>query len=249
MTSVAPTAPQDQAVCPNHPMKTAVGTCERCGRYVCADCRGTEDLCPECLRQRLDALPSSAARAKVAAGFFVLTVVTEAMALLIGLWAITSPGESGLRQGIEVVNGFMALAAAFGTIITYLRWLHLTVRQMNALGVDVGATPGWAVGYWFVPFANLVKPYHTVRNIVSGLGGERLVASLGIGWWWAAWLIAGALENIEGRIMLREGLFAPTSPEVYAIGIGTSLLNIAGALLCLRIILAVQRHMAARRGE
>jgi hypothetical protein len=246
MTSVPAVAPQDQAVCPNHPTKAAVGTCERCGRYVCAECQGSEKLCPECRRQRLASLPPSAPRAKVAARFFELTLVSEALALLINLWVIASPEENALRAGIEGIVALGALAIFIGTVVTYLRWLHLTVRQVNALGVDVGVTPGWAVGYWFVPFANLVRPYRTVRNIVSELGGESLVASLGVGWWWATWIIGNGLENVEGRLILQDGLEGPTPFAAYAVGIGSASVSVISALLCLRIIRTVQERMAAR---
>jgi hypothetical protein len=247
MTSVPAVAPQDQAVCPNHPTKTAVGTCERCGRYVCAECKGAEKLCPECIRQRLDSLPSATGRAKLAVQFFWFTVATEVVALLINLWVVGSPEENSLRLGLEGIHGLATLAAFLGTVITFLRWLHLTVRQLNALGVDVGETPGWAVGYWFIPFANLVKPYRVVRSIVSALGGDELVATLGVGWWWAAWIIGNMLENAEGRMMLEAGLDSPTPTAAYAVGIGAAVLSIAGALLCLRIIREVQERMDARR--
>jgi hypothetical protein len=52
----------------------------------------------------------------------------------------------------------------------FLMWLHRVVRQMNAWGREVGATPAWAVGCWSVPFVNLVKPFHVMRSIVEELG-------------------------------------------------------------------------------
>jgi hypothetical protein len=186
-------------------------------------------------------------RAKLAVQFFWFTLVTEVWALFINLWVVASPEESSLRVGFEGLHGLATLAAFLGTVITYLRWLHLMVRQLNALGVDVEVTPGWAVGYWFVPFANLVKPYRTVKNIVSALGGPELVSSLGVGWWWATWIIGNMLENLEGRMMLEQGLSAPTPTVAYAVGIGSATFSIVGALLCLRIIRAVQERMDERR--
>ncbi|HLL01687.1 MAG TPA: DUF4328 domain-containing protein [Myxococcaceae bacterium] len=247
MTSVPAMAPREQAVCPTHPAKAAVGTCERCGRYVCAQCQGTEQLCPDCIRQRLESLPSSEARAKSALGFFKLTVFVDACALLINLWVVGAPEENTVRLSLEGVHGLVALVALVGTIVTFLRWQHLVVRHVNALGINVDATPGWAVGWWFIPFANLVKPYRIMRATVSGLGGDSLVDSLSLGWWWAAWVIGNMLENAEGRMVMRSGLDNPTPTAAYAVGIGSAVFSIAGALLCMRIIRGVQEQLEARR--
>ena len=67
-------------------------------------------------------------------------------------------------------------------------------------------TPGWAVGWHFVPFASLVKPFHAVVEIwkvsanpndpESVLWPETLLRS-----WWALWLIANIGANISFRMV------------------------------------------------
>src|SRR5690349_16122694 len=39
------------------------------------------------------------------------------------------------------------------TLIPFLIWVHQTYRNLSALGAqDLTYSPGWAVGYFFIPF-------------------------------------------------------------------------------------------------
>lgn len=56
--------------------------------------------------------------------------------------------------------GIYVLAA-----IAVLMWLHRVVRNNQSFGErDLHFSPGLAVGVWFIPFANFVRPYHAVRE-------------------------------------------------------------------------------------
>ena len=56
--------------------------------------------------------------------------------------------------------GVFVLAA-----VTFLMWLYRAVANNHALGAyELRFTPGWAVGWWFVPFANLVRPLQIIAE-------------------------------------------------------------------------------------
>ena len=65
-------------------------------------------------------------------------------------------------------------------------------------------SPGWAVGWYFVPFANLVKPYQGMKeawmasHFRDNWHGEPTPALLV--WWWGLWLVTNILANISFRI-------------------------------------------------
>lgn len=49
--------------------------------------------------------------------------------------------------------------------IAVLVWLHRVVRNNQSLGERyLRFSPGFAIGCWFIPFANLVLPYQAVRE-------------------------------------------------------------------------------------
>src|SRR5205085_6640413 len=99
----------------------------------------------------------------------------------------------GWVSGTVAVDGLAFVA----TIVIWCIWQHHA--QANAVVLSGGGlrfTPGWAVGWWFMPVANLWKPFQTVRELwkASHGGGWRTIATWSLlGWWWATWL-AGLLN-------------------------------------------------------
>src|SRR5687768_18560933 len=55
---------------------------------------------------------------------------------------------------------YLAFTAVFVvSIITVALWIHRAHANLTEVGHDsLEFTPGWAVGWYFIPFANLVKP-------------------------------------------------------------------------------------------
>src|SRR5207247_3641963 len=71
----------------------------------------------------------------------------------------------------------LALAA-----IAFLRWLHRAHRNVVELGAtDLRCGPGWAVGIWFVPIANLWRPKQVIDEVWRAIDPE-LAADVGNGW-------------------------------------------------------------------
>jgi hypothetical protein len=93
----------------------------------------------------------------------------------------------GLRMVSYIVSG-----------IVFLTWFYRVYCNLPSLGTAATEyTPGWAVGWWFVPFASLVVPFQVSREIWKGshpanLGVRSktdLVGSPLVGFWWTFWLI------------------------------------------------------------
>lgn len=61
------------------------------------------------------------------------------------------------------------LALQVAASITFLVWVFRSDALARALGSDrMGHTPGWSVGWFFVPFASLIKPYFVLKEIYFG---------------------------------------------------------------------------------
>ncbi len=102
--------------------------------------------------------------------------------------AALRPGEAAAFDEFTLTLGRLELAGSILTGIAWFVWLHRAVANARSLGVQTEATPGWSVGWWFIPFANLVKPYRILRSLCDGLvsGSSTIVA-----YWWGCYLIAG----------------------------------------------------------
>jgi Domain of unknown function (DUF4328) len=101
------------------------------------------------------------------------------------------------------------------TVTVWLLWQYRAERNARALSPSdqFSFTPGWAVGWWFIPIASLWMPFQAVRELWKASGGapdwQELPTWSAIGWWWASW-IAGwliayiALTNIGQAEALEE---------------------------------------------
>ena len=62
--------------------------------------------------------------------------------------------------------GPIASLLALSTGIVWLVWQHRGHSDLWARGVQrLRYSPGWAVGWWFVPFASFFMPYKTTREL------------------------------------------------------------------------------------
>ena len=105
----------------------------------------------------------------------------------------------------------MAAVAITGLIvllvtgIVWVVWQYRSQANLHAARLrELGYTPGWVVGWWLIPFANLVKPFQTVRELwkaSSGADAWWLSPTWPlIGWWWAAWIAALVLGRVATAV-------------------------------------------------
>ncbi|HEY4162524.1 MAG TPA: DUF4328 domain-containing protein [Dongiaceae bacterium] len=96
--------------------------------------------------------------------------------------------------------GFAQIGWFILTGIIFLTWVYHANRNARALGAtDMQCTPGWAVGWYFVPFVNLWKPYQAMREIwqasVSAGDWKSVPSSSLLGWWWALYIGSAMLNR------------------------------------------------------
>ncbi len=76
-------------------------------------------------------------------------------------------------QRVKTVT-IVGLAFVLVTGMVWLVWQHRSQANLHAVPVrELEYTPGWAVGWWLIPFANLVKPFQTVRELWKASGGDQ----------------------------------------------------------------------------
>ena len=135
-------------------------------------------------------------------GLFVLAVLGVFASGLM----IISPDTNFELSGGETMNaglflvGIVALLQ-FGlrilSVVFFLVWLYRVFSNLSAIGGrNLEYSPGWAVGWWFVPFANLVQPYQVVKELYresqkAALGESAVPTTETIGLWWGILLGSG----------------------------------------------------------
>lgn len=109
-----------------------------------------------------------------------------------------SPADRDTVNGIPpAFVGFDTLLL-LGTAVAWLLWQYRSHENLRALGVsDLRYSPGWAVGWWFIPLASVVMPFQTMRELWqasephAGATDWKMVSLTPLlGLWWAAWLLS-----------------------------------------------------------
>ena len=75
-------------------------------------------------------------------------------------------GTSALLAIVLFLSSLSYLVVYLGGIFFFFMWLVRANKNARALGArDMEFTPGWMVGWFFVPLANLFKPYEAVEEL------------------------------------------------------------------------------------
>ena len=93
-------------------------------------------------------------------------------------------------------------------------------------------TPGWSVGWYFIPIANLWKPYQAVKEIWIVSHKNTPADHAVVGWWWALLLISNLLFRIAFQLDIHADTASSymTSTMAYIISDGFDLILNAVAL-------------------
>jgi hypothetical protein len=148
--------------------------------------------------------------------------------------------------GVGVTGLYLVCAVVFAM------FLHRANRNARALGAEyMKFTPGWTVGWFFVPFANLFKPYQAAKEIweASRPDGGLPVTSSVLVLWWGSWLAS----NVTGQLNFRVGMAAETlsqlsnSTRISILDSVISLVSIAFAYLMVTRLYALQQQRSDQR--
>jgi hypothetical protein len=209
---------------------------------------------------------SASGRAKTAIALLGLLLAGTIIGLittlntLVFLRRIERGGQASTAEAERL--DMWSLAVAVPTIIVqvlliviYLMWVyraHLDLKLFTREPLNF--TPGWAVGWWFIPFANLVQPCRVMGEIwrrsdarhgaTWGTGGAPLLLVT----WWIAFLVEGVL----GRIVLRMSVSAEKLPELIRAAqfeIAAGIWDLVAIPLAIAVVVAIMRAQQRRRAE
>lgn len=126
--------------------------------------------------------------------------------LTIGAYQAGSAGQDDLLR-VDTVAGIVAIPTVIinlATIILVARWIYRANKNAHALSNSMVMTPAWNVGFFFIPFANLWKPFEGIREAwkasASPLDPEAVALPGWIHLWWASWILTNILGNNSFRL-------------------------------------------------
>ena len=154
----------------------------------------------------------------------------------------------------RVLLSICLLIVSAGAGVLFIAWTSRLYRNLAPLGTrGLRFTEGWAIGAWFVPLLNLVRPKQILNDIwrasEPGAGGDgwqhNRVSPL-LHWWWASWvvglLLVGSSDLVTNDLeRIREQL-AKDVGAAMALAIGAAL-----ALVTVRRLTERQEQYAVTR--
>jgi hypothetical protein len=125
-----------------------------------------------------------------------------------------------LSGGAEALSPPIALVAALSAILmmvvllgcgfVVLKWIYRVNLNAKVLAPDKTISPGWAVVWYFVPFAALWKPYQAIRETwqisTDGAAWRTAAYPVLLRQWWGLWIVTNILGNVSLRLSMSHDL-------------------------------------------
>jgi heme/copper-type cytochrome/quinol oxidase subunit 2 len=151
--------------------------------------------------------------------FLYASIVIDVIALLSGVlqYQLLSDFKLGIYSSGELataaadandqrqkVVGSFQVGVAIITIILFAMWIYRANFNVRSLGAqNMKFTPGWSVGYYFIPILNLWRPYQAMKEIWKAsknpTSWESEDHSAILPWWWFFFLVASIIGNASFR--------------------------------------------------
>jgi len=211
---------------------------------------------------------SAHGRATAVVALFVAFIFAASLAAVSNLMQISllSGAEGGGLTAEQVEANdlrqlavtLIAAAVFVALVVAFLVWLHRVVKNLPALGNPksrIEYTPGWAVGSFFIPFANLFMPYRAVREAwdksnplvrtAEGLTFAPLTPSRLLAGWWACWIAFGFVSRMASRLHSRADDPESILRTTWLMVVG-DLVGIAAAVLAILVVRGLDRRQEER---
>ena len=158
------------------------------------------------------------------------------------------------RQG--AVSGFL-LVAHIALVVAFCIWVHRASKNLQALEV-VGQrfSPGWAVGWWFVPIMNLFRPYQVTREIWRGShpsvtrqdphAWHNAPLTPILGWWWGIWLASNFVLLGAWRALTSDDVAAEELITANYFSLASDALTIVAAVLAFMLVRGITANQEAK---
>jgi hypothetical protein len=201
---------------------------------------------------------------KALTGFFVIAAAAAAFGVAAMIRQLLVLGDmDGTFVGFDRVHrlhdaeDLVTAASITSLLITiviavlFIVWIWRAAKNSEALGRDHPRLgPGWAIGGWFLPLANLVIPVLVMQDLWRGSAVQisrgdmrwRITdRSALLGWWWAALVVSIPRSSFGGDSTGASEL--DDLRTTASLGLVCMLAGVAAAILAILVV----RKLAVRQ--
>ena len=193
----------------------------------------------------------------IATAVSVTTVPLVGLALVWDARATWLDAAANGRSALDVVTPYelswiLLFPLTIATYVVTCLWLYRARTNVDVLspGSWHARSRGWVWGGWVVPFVSLWFPFQVVRDVLRSR--ERPDApTTGLGWWWAAWIVAMAVSQIESNMTPWDDIDVAAVDAIPIVSTIGAVTMVIACVLWIRVVLAVaqdQRALLERAG-
>lgn len=96
----------------------------------------------------------------------------------------------------SAITQLLSILVLLVTIVFFCIWIYAAMKNVHVLHQDVKYTPGWAVGWYFIPLANVIMPYYVMKEMWNKLfSNDENKRSMLIVVWWASYVTSNFIAN------------------------------------------------------
>src|SRR5204863_10134970 len=105
----------------------------------------------------------------------------------------------------QAVVSFASFGLRLLTVVVFAIWIVRAQRNVRALGAQyLPVSPGWSVGFFFVPIMNLWKPYVAMRSLSQAsqqpIDWSAVRRSSVLPLWWTLWIANSFVGYIASKM-------------------------------------------------
>jgi hypothetical protein len=176
---------------------------------------------------------------------FYMTAKIALGALLFDALVVAGPPVAPALISMIRLATIADMACVLAAFVLVGVWIYRANANAHALGGDLSVSPGWAVGWFFVPIACLFKPYLAMKEtwLASHFGGNwgNGEATDLLNWWWGLWILNGMLGY--GVLLVNRD-----DPALGAeVNLAAALIALALSLVLMRIMLQIRDAQKSTR--
>jgi hypothetical protein len=175
-----------------------------------------------------------------------LCAYIAARALLALRLLVVNPGA----QPVHLFN-FLYWVSLILCPLLILPWIYRTNANGHRFSREISISPGWAVGWFFIPVANLVMPFRGVNETWKAsqraAGRPEAARSAPVRWWWGLWLAGNVATNVA---VVTGADTSYAGPFAHFFNLVAAALGIAGSLVLIQLMSRLNRaQLIAARGS
>jgi hypothetical protein len=119
-----------------------------------------------------------------------------------------SPDQVASNDPVQGFIGLLQSGLGILTGIIFLKWIYRSYKNIQGFGAQgLRFSPGWAVGYYFIPILSLIRPVQVMNEIWRASDDPRdwpkrpgswLIAS-----WWTLFLVYTGITQISLELAIQ----------------------------------------------